>query len=180
MFETILVPVDLGEAETAKPAIAKAVEIASGNPDSRIRLIYVRPIVPVTYMEFMPPAFDEEQQADAEKRLAELAAERIDLPMTIGAEHRLGGGERFDVVQPHRHAAVLGTAAQATASSASACVAWAAVPRTAACRCGWTTSKRSPLPIRCFSPSVMVSSIRSPASSARRCCNAARSGVPGA
>ena len=28
MFKTILVPVDLGEVETAKPAIDKAVELA--------------------------------------------------------------------------------------------------------------------------------------------------------
>lgn len=79
MFKTILVPVDLGEAEAARPAIDKAVEIARGNPESSIRLIYVRPIVPVTYMEFMPPAFDEEQQADADTRLAELAG-GVDLP----------------------------------------------------------------------------------------------------
>ena len=80
MFKTILVPVDLGEVEAARPAIDKAVEIARGNPESSIRLIYVRPIVPVTYMEFMPPAFDEEQQADADTRLAELLAGGVDLP----------------------------------------------------------------------------------------------------
>jgi nucleotide-binding universal stress UspA family protein len=79
MFKTILVPVDLGEVEAARPAIDKAVEIARSSPESSIRLIYVRPIVPVTYMEFMPPAFDEEQQADADRRLAELAA-GVDLP----------------------------------------------------------------------------------------------------
>ncbi len=91
MFKTILVPVDLGEVEAAKPAIDKAVEIANGSPDSRIRLIYVRPIVPVTYMEFMPPAFDEEQQAEAEKTLAELAstvrlpAERVSAVVRFGS-----------------------------------------------------------------------------------------------
>jgi nucleotide-binding universal stress UspA family protein len=79
MFKTILVPVDLGEVEAARPAIDKAVEVARSSPESSIRLIYVRPIVPVTYMEFMPPAFDEEQQADADRRLAELAA-GVDLP----------------------------------------------------------------------------------------------------
>ena len=79
MFKTILVPVDLGEVEAARPAIDKAVEIARSSPESSIRLIYVRPIVPVTYMEFMRPAFDEEQQADADRRLAELAA-GVDLP----------------------------------------------------------------------------------------------------
>jgi nucleotide-binding universal stress UspA family protein len=78
MFKTILVPVDLGEVEAAKPAIDKAVELAESSGGS-LRLIYVRAIVPVTYMEFMPPAFDEEQQADADRRLAELAA-GVDLP----------------------------------------------------------------------------------------------------
>ena len=91
MFKTILVPVDLGEVEAAQPAIDQAVEIAKGSPESSIRLIYVRPIVPVTYMEFMPPAFDEEQQADAEKRLAELAAgvslpaERVSADVGLGS-----------------------------------------------------------------------------------------------
>ncbi len=78
MFKTILVPVDLGEVEAAKPAIDKAVELA-GSSGGSLRLIYVRAIVPVTYMEFMPPAFDEEQQADADTRLAELAG-GVDLP----------------------------------------------------------------------------------------------------
>jgi len=88
MFKTILVPVDLGEVETARPAIDKAVEVAGG--DGTLRLIFVRPIVPVTYMEFMPAAFDEEQQADAEKRLAELAA-AVKLPAKrVSAVVRLG------------------------------------------------------------------------------------------
>lgn len=89
MFKTILVPVDLGEVEAAQPAIDKAVELANGG-ESTLRLIYVRSIVPVTYMEFMPPAFDEEQQGDSEKKLAELAA-NVDLPAErVSAVVRLG------------------------------------------------------------------------------------------
>jgi nucleotide-binding universal stress UspA family protein len=89
MFKTILVPVDLGEVEAARPAIDKAVELAK-SADSTIRLIYVRPIVPVTYMEFMPPAFDEEQQGEAETKLAELAAS-VGLPSgRVSAVVRLG------------------------------------------------------------------------------------------
>lgn len=89
MFKTILVPVDLGEIDAAKPAIDKAVELANGG-DSSVRLIYVRSLVPVTYMEFMPPTFDEEQQADSEKRLADLAA-GINLPSErVSAVVRLG------------------------------------------------------------------------------------------
>jgi len=89
MFKTILVPVDLGEVEAAKPAIDKAVELAKG-AEGALRLIYVRSIVPVTYMEFMPPAFDEEQQGEAEKKLADIAA-KVDLPSErVSAVVRLG------------------------------------------------------------------------------------------
>src|ERR671916_856524 len=89
MFKTILVPVDLGEVEAAKPAIDKAVELA-GISGGSLRLIYVRAIVPVTYMEFMPPAFDEEQQGESETRLATLAAS-VDLPAErVSAVVRLG------------------------------------------------------------------------------------------
>lgn len=89
MFKTILVPVDLGEVEMAQPAIDKAVELAQTTGGS-LRLIYIRTIVPVTYMEFMPPTFDEEQQGEAEKRLAELAA-KVKLPSDrVSAVVRLG------------------------------------------------------------------------------------------
>ena len=89
MFKTILVPVDLGEIEAARPAIDKAVELAD-SAGGTLRLIYVRAIVPVTYMEFMPPTFDVEQQGEAEKKLAELAA-RVKLPAErVSAVVRLG------------------------------------------------------------------------------------------
>lgn len=89
MFKTILVPVDLGEVEAARPALDKAVELAKG-AEGALRLIYVRSIVPVTYMEFMPPTFDEEQQGEAETKLANIAAS-VDLPAErVSAVVRLG------------------------------------------------------------------------------------------
>ncbi len=90
MFKTILVPVDLGEVEAARPAIDKAVELAESSGGA-LRLIYVRTIVPVTYMEFMPPAFDEEQQGQADAKLAEVAAgvalptERVSTAVRLGS-----------------------------------------------------------------------------------------------
>jgi nucleotide-binding universal stress UspA family protein len=89
MFKTILVPVDLGEMEAAKPAIDKAVELARSTAGT-VRLIYVRAIVPVTYMEFMPPAFDEAQQDEADAKLAEVAAGAGLPPERISAVVRLG------------------------------------------------------------------------------------------
>jgi 1-pyrroline-5-carboxylate dehydrogenase len=58
------------------------------------------------------------ERAALEKRLPELAGEPLELTSTIGGRQRMAGGERFDVVQPHRHAAVLGTSAHATHADA--------------------------------------------------------------
>ncbi|WP_460859058.1 L-glutamate gamma-semialdehyde dehydrogenase [Nocardiopsis coralliicola] len=74
-----------------------------------------------------------ELQAELDRRNG---ADPVDLPMVIGGERRMGGGERIDVVQPHRHAAVLGTLANATGDDAAAAVAaakaaapaWSAMP----------------------------------------------------
>ncbi|MFD4291912.1 L-glutamate gamma-semialdehyde dehydrogenase [Rhodococcus sp. NPDC058505] len=54
--------------------------------------------------------------------LAELAGAPADLPHVIGGVHRFGRGERVNVVQPHRHAAVLGTLTGATHEDADAAV----------------------------------------------------------
>jgi 1-pyrroline-5-carboxylate dehydrogenase len=70
------------------------------------------------------------ERASLEARLKEMAAEQVELTMTIAGEHRMAGGERIDVVQPHRHAAVLGTTAQASDGDVRAAVdaALAAAP----------------------------------------------------
>ncbi len=56
------------------------------------------------------------------RRLDELSAEPVPLPMTIGGEQRFGGGERTEVVQPHHHAAKLGVLGNATREDARAAV----------------------------------------------------------
>jgi 1-pyrroline-5-carboxylate dehydrogenase len=68
--------------------------------------------------------------------LTTLADHPIDLPHVIGGRHRMGDGERIDVVQPHRHAAKLGTLTNANHADATAAIeaamaakhAWAAMP----------------------------------------------------
>jgi len=57
-------------------------------------------------------------RARLEARLAELAADPVELPMTIGGERRMGSGARVDVVQPHRREARLGTFAHADTDDA--------------------------------------------------------------
>ncbi|WP_370071577.1 L-glutamate gamma-semialdehyde dehydrogenase [Streptacidiphilus sp. MAP5-3] len=63
------------------------------------------------------PGSPERARLEAElKRLGSQAP--VELTMTVGGQRRLGGGEPIDVVQPHRHAAVLGTMRNATAQDA--------------------------------------------------------------
>jgi 1-pyrroline-5-carboxylate dehydrogenase len=76
------------------------------------------------------------ERARLEREIEELAGHPIDLPMTIGGRTRMGGGERVDVVQPHRHRARLGTYGNATAedvrdavdAALAAAPAWRALP----------------------------------------------------
>ena len=62
------------------------------------------------------------ERARLEARLKELAAEQVDLTMTIAGRQQLGGGEPIDTVQPHRHAHVLGTMRNATPRDVSEAV----------------------------------------------------------
>ena len=73
MFSSIVVPVDLSEIDIAQPALDRAVALAAMT-NASIHLVYVRSILPVTFMEYVPPSFDEEQQEDCEKRMKALAA----------------------------------------------------------------------------------------------------------
>ena len=76
------------------------------------------------------------ERASLQRRLAELAAEQIDLTMTIDGRQRPGGGDAMEVVQPHKHAHVLGVTHNATNDDVAAAVAaakaaapgWRALP----------------------------------------------------
>ena len=69
--------------------------------------------------EYAPHSAERTRLTEA---LDALTADAIDLPHVIGGDHRMGSGERIDVVQPHRHAAVLGTLTNAEHSDATAAV----------------------------------------------------------
>ena len=57
-----------------------------------------------------------------EAKIKELSGESIDLPMTIGGERRLGGGNPIDAGEPHNHRHVLGRMHDATAADVTAAV----------------------------------------------------------
>ena len=56
-------------------------------------------------------------------RLEQMAAEQVELTMSIDGEHQMGAGDPIDVVQPHNHKAQLGTLRDATADDVRRAVA---------------------------------------------------------
>ncbi|MGA5465758.1 L-glutamate gamma-semialdehyde dehydrogenase [Mycobacterium sp. NPDC050041] len=79
--------------------------------------------------DYAPGSGERTRLTDA---LAALAADPLDLPHVIGGEHRMGGGARIDVVQPHRHGARLGTLTNAEHADATA-----AIDAALAAKAGW-------------------------------------------
>jgi 1-pyrroline-5-carboxylate dehydrogenase len=83
--------------------------------------------------DYAPGSSERERLTTA---LSELTSAPRDLPHVIGGEHRMGDGARVDVVQPHRHQAVLVTLTNAGTAEATAAVdaalaakeAWADTP----------------------------------------------------
>jgi nucleotide-binding universal stress UspA family protein len=90
LFKTILVPIDLAELDVAKPAIEKAAALAEQSGGA-LRLINVQSLLPATFMDYVPPGFDEAQEAKARAELDHLAA-AVPLPKErVSAIVRVGG-----------------------------------------------------------------------------------------
>ncbi|WP_442755863.1 universal stress protein [Methylocystis sp. JAN1] len=94
MYKKILVPVDLGDADMAKLALDAAQALAKTDAASQVRLINVQPLVPVAFVDYIPPNFDEELREIAEKDLTDLS-QKVDLP-----RERVSSTVRFGAVYP--------------------------------------------------------------------------------
>lgn len=90
MFNKILVPVDLAEAELAKPAIETAVSMARAS-GGMVRLLNVMPMTPVMLAEYVPPDFEVQQKSAAEEALEIVGKETGLPPDQISTVVRQGG-----------------------------------------------------------------------------------------
>ena len=90
MFNKILVPVDLAEAELAKPAIETAVSMARAS-GGMVRLLNVMPMTPVMLAEYVPPDFEVQQKSAAEEALEIVGKETRLPPDQISTVVRQGG-----------------------------------------------------------------------------------------
>lgn len=73
MFKKILAPVDLADMSIAQQALATAVRLAEQS-GGEVRLLNVRSLMPVTYMEYVPADFDDKAKLEAERDLETVAA----------------------------------------------------------------------------------------------------------
>ena len=90
MYKQILVPIDLADAELAKPAIATAVDMAKSSGGS-IRLVNVLPMTPVMLAEYVPPDFDAQQRKSAEDAMSIITRECGMPPDKVSGTVRQGG-----------------------------------------------------------------------------------------
>jgi nucleotide-binding universal stress UspA family protein len=90
MYKKILVPIDLGDPELSKSAIATAVMMAR-LAEGTIRVINVLPLTPVMLAEYVPPDFEVQQRKAAEDALAIVAGEIGLPPGRVSTTVRQGG-----------------------------------------------------------------------------------------
>lgn len=94
MYKKILVAVDISEADVTQLALEAAVALAKVEQDAQLRLINVQPLVPVAFIDYIPPNFDEEMREATEKDLTALRA-KISYPA-----ERISSIVRFGAVYP--------------------------------------------------------------------------------
>jgi universal stress protein F len=73
MFSRILAAVDLADADPKPKGIDQAVELANAGA-AILRLINIQPLLPATFMEYVPADFDAEQEKRATLALQDIAA----------------------------------------------------------------------------------------------------------
>ena len=90
MFRKIIVAVDLADSAQPPKGIAEAVELANAS-GGVVRLVNIQPLLPATFMEYVPADFDAEQEKRASEALKEVVA-RVPLPKErLSGIVRIGG-----------------------------------------------------------------------------------------
>ncbi len=78
MYRRIVLAVDLADPAPRPKGLAQALELAEASR-GELRLVNVQPMLPATFMEFVPADFDAEQEARAKAALEKIVS-RIEAP----------------------------------------------------------------------------------------------------
>jgi len=90
MFSKIIVAIDLADPSPTPKGLAQAVELAAAS-GGLLRLVNIQPLMPATFMEYVPADFDAEQEKRARLALQEVVA-AVQLPRErVSGVVRVGG-----------------------------------------------------------------------------------------
>jgi len=97
MYKRIILAVDLAEPTPAPKGLTEAVELAKAG-GGELRLVNVQPVMPATFMEYVPVDFDVEQAKRAKDALDAIVAS-IDLPAELKSDAARAGGIYHELLQ---------------------------------------------------------------------------------
>ncbi len=97
MYKRIVLAVDLTEPTLSPKGLAQAVELAKAGL-SELRLVNVQPVIPATFMEYVPVDFDVEQATRAKEALDSILAS-VDLPAERKTAATRAGGIYHELLQ---------------------------------------------------------------------------------
>ena len=97
MYKRIVLAVDLGEPNPSPKGLAQAMELATAS-GGELRLVNVQPVMPATFMEYVPVDFDVEQAKRAKDALDAILAS-INLPAERKSAATRAGGIYHELLQ---------------------------------------------------------------------------------
>jgi nucleotide-binding universal stress UspA family protein len=97
MYKRIILAVDLADTSTTPKGLPQALELAKAWGGD-LRLVNVQPVVPATFMEYVPADFDAEQTKRAMEALESIIAD-IDLPPARKSGAARAGGIYHELLQ---------------------------------------------------------------------------------
>ncbi len=96
MYKRIVLAVDLAEPTPAPKGLAQSLELAKAGGE--LRLVNVQPVMPATFMEYVPVDFDVEQAKRAKEALDAIVAS-IELPAERKSAAARAGGIYHELLQ---------------------------------------------------------------------------------
>jgi universal stress protein F len=97
MFHRIILAVDLADPTVHPKGLDQALELATQSGGD-LRLVNVQPLLPATFMEYVPADFDEEQEKRAKSALDAIAA-KLTLPKERVTAASLSGGVYHELLR---------------------------------------------------------------------------------
>ena len=97
MYKRIVLAVDLADPAPTPKGFEQALELTKAS-GGELRLVNVQPVIPATFMEYVPADFDDEQSKRAKEALDAIIA-AVDLPQERKSAVARAGGIYHELLQ---------------------------------------------------------------------------------